>query len=87
MLGTDAPSWLGVTLPIDLALLGAPGCTLHTAIDAHELRTGTTAWPITIPATAALLGNRYRAQAFVFDAPANPLGATTSNALELRLGN
>jgi hypothetical protein len=85
LLGVDAPSWPGATLPIDLGPVGMPGCRLHTAVDAYALHTGTT-WPIVIPSTAALLGNRYRAQAFVFDAGANAFGATTTNGVAMRIG-
>lgn len=87
MFGIESTTWLGLPLPIGLAALGAPACVLHTAIDAHELRTNTTSWPIVIPNSITLLGNRYRAQAFVFDASANPLGATTSNGIALRVGS
>jgi len=85
LLGVDSQSWLGAMLPIDLAALGMPGCELHTAADAHVLLTGTT-WPLVIPSTATLLGNRYRAQALVLDAGANAFGATTSTALAMRIG-
>jgi hypothetical protein len=86
MLGAATPSWLGAPLPIDLTSLGMPGCELATAIDAHQLRLGTD-WPIAVPAAAPLLGGHFRVQAFVFDAGANTLGATTSNAVALRIGS
>lgn len=85
LLGGEAPTWAGLTLPIDLTAAGMPGCLLHAGIGAHELRSGTT-WPIVIPATIALLGGRYRVQALVFDASANVLGATMSTALALCIG-
>lgn len=85
MLGSDADQWLGSSLPIDLSPLGMTGCELVTEIAAFELRTGTT-WTIAVPGTAALLGATFRLQAFVFDALANPLGATTSNGLRIRVG-
>ena len=85
MLGAEATTWNGQPLPIDLSSFGMPGCFLHTAIDAHELRSGTT-WPVAIPNLGALLGLEYRLQAFVFDAAANALGATTSTAIAIRIG-
>ncbi len=85
MLGAEATTWNGQPLPIDLSSFGMPGCFLHTAIDAHELRSGTT-WPVAIPNLGALLGLEYRLQAFVFDAAANALGATTSTAVAIRIG-
>lgn len=85
MLGSDTDTYLGQPLPIDLAAAGMPQCALLTEIAAHELRSGTD-WPITVPATTLLLGQTFRLQAFVFDATANTLGATTTNGLRLRVG-
>lgn len=82
----DTPTWLGQTLPIDLAPLGAPGCALMTAIDEYEVRNGAP-WPINVPANLALLGSGFVLQAFVMDAAANALGATTSNGVKLRIGS
>lgn len=85
MLGADTGSYLGQPLPIDLTIAGMPACALHTAIDAFELR-ATGDWSIAIPNQPLLLGQRFTAQAFVFDATANTLGATTSNGVLLRIG-
>jgi hypothetical protein len=86
MLGGDVGSYLGQPLPIDLGAAGMPQCALHTEIAAYELRGGAD-WTIGVPGTAPLLGLVFRLQAFVFDAPANALGATTSNGLRLRIGS
>lgn len=86
VLGDDANSWLGQSLPYDLAPFGAPGCLLHSGVAAQELVPGDE-WSIVVPNAPALLGQSYRVQAFVFDAAANPLGATTSNGVRLRIGS
>lgn len=85
MLGSDTDTYLGQPLPIDLTAAGMPQCALRTEIAAHELRSGSD-WPIAVPGTTLLLGQRLRLQAFVFDAGANALGATTSNGLRVRVG-
>ena len=85
MLGSDTDTYLGQPLPIDLTAAGMPQCALRTEIAAHELRSGTD-WQITVPAPTLLLGQRFRLQAFVFDATANALGATTTNGLSVRVG-
>jgi len=86
MLGPDDDQWLGMTLPIDLSVLGAPQCMLRTGIVAHELVSGAD-WTITVPAALPLLGARVRLQAFVLDAGANALGATTSNGVRVKIGS
>lgn len=83
--GADAPNWLGLSLPIDLTPLGMVGCELATAIDGYQVQAGT-AWTFVVPSAPSLLGAALRMQAFVLDAAANPLGATTSNGVALRVG-
>jgi hypothetical protein len=86
MLGSEADTWLGQSLPIDLAPLGAPQCALRTEVAAYALRNGSD-WPLAVPQSPTLAGLTFRLQAFVFDLGANALGATTSNALRLRIGS
>ncbi|MEZ6036711.1 MAG: hypothetical protein R3F29_04480 [Planctomycetota bacterium] len=85
MFGSDTGLHSGLPLPLDLTALGMPGCALLTAIDVHQLRFAPD-WPIHVPDQPLLLGQRFTAQAFVFDAAANALGATTSSALRLNVG-
>lgn len=85
VLGSDAPTFLGQPLPLDLTALGLPGCLLQTELAAYELRGGPD-WPIAVPPATALLGSSFRLQAMVFDAAANPFGATTTNGLAARVG-
>lgn len=84
-LATDASTWLGQPLPLDLGALGMPGCLLHIAplggLAYPLLSTGgSAAWPLVIPATQSLLGLQFFMQALVEAAGANAFGAVTTNA-------
>lgn len=85
MLGADPFPALDPNLPIDLSSIGMTGCVWQVLVAAHELRTGRD-WPIVVPNAPSLLGGRFHCQALVLDPAANPLGATTTNAMALRVG-
>jgi virginiamycin B lyase len=55
-LGASATTWNGLTLPFDLALIGAPGCFVHAAwsIGVHNGAPATV--PVTVPADILLNG-------------------------------
>ncbi|HEX6811297.1 MAG TPA: kelch repeat-containing protein [Planctomycetota bacterium] len=79
-----------VTLPLALAPIGMPGCSLYASIDASVLTTATPAGQATIvlsvPNQPGLLGFEVHCQGAFFDPLANPFGIATSGALTLRLG-
>ncbi len=70
-------------LPVDLGLLGAPGCPLRVSLDATEtvLGAGNTAtWNFPIPNDLALAGVLIFNQLAVFDPPANAFGFALGDA-------
>ena len=88
-LGLSRTTALGNALPLELSTQGMPGCHLRVAPDAPFVvtATGNTAsWPLVFPAQPAFVGLSMYAQALVLDPTANSLGATLSNAGDLRLG-
>ena len=89
-LGTrESGTWSGMTLPQDLSFLGATGCVL--SIDTPALSWGVAAadgsaqFPFAIPNDPLVLGYWLRFQAGAFDAAANPLGLTTSQAQKVQV--
>lgn len=79
LLGLSDTNYSGTPLPIDLAMLGAPGCLLRTSIEdvqsvANVL--GTAIWSFTVPPVA---GASFYVQALPLDPFANALGLTLSN--------
>lgn len=89
-LGDSNASWLGFPIPVDLAPFGVGGCDawidLQDAFPAvHSGGFGT--WTTSIPNQASLVGLAFYAQALIPDSGAgNPAQATTSSAVELRIG-
>lgn len=81
--------WAGLTLPQDLAPVGAPGC--FVSIDASALwfavatPAGSAQFPFTIPNQPQLLGEWIRFQGASFDPAANPLGLVTSQAQKVQV--
>ena len=75
--------------PIDLTVLGMPGCELHLAnpiADAY-LPSGSTAQaPLAIPNNASLIGFVVAGQALAYAPPLTPFGFVVSNAMVLTLG-
>jgi len=89
VLGLSREAWGGVPLPLDLASIGMPNCTLDVRPDSTPWLTtsaGTAQWSLPIPNAPSLAGQSLFAQGFVMDLAANAFGATTSNAAELVLG-
>lgn len=79
-----------LTAPWDLTVFGMPGCYLHVTTDVVQLVPtaidGTATTTFAIPNIASLAGLPIYSQAAAFDSGHNPLGVTTSNAVELRVG-
>ena len=86
----DNVSWNGAPLPVDFGPLGATGCKLRvnpvitdTAVTGAL---GTRTTPANFPNDPALVGAQFYSQFLVFDAAANALGLTFSNAVRTTLG-
>jgi hypothetical protein len=88
--GLSRTQWSSFTLPLSLAGLGMPGCTLYASPDVSLLlaANGSTAtWTFHIPNNQGLVGLQFYNQAFVVDPPANTVGITTTNAAEGLIGS
>src|SRR5690606_2019088 len=89
MLGTrESGTWGGVTLPFDLAGIGAHGCTLSLDPVAIANRTadatGQSVYEFFVPSIPTLVGTHVRFQGLAVDPSANPLGVSVSQAARLR---
>ena len=91
IVGLSNASWFGLTLPFDLGVYGAPGCTLAVGLDipialvtSHE---GTASLPALIPNDSSLIALPLFTQFAVVDPGANALGLVSSNGLAMRLGD
>jgi hypothetical protein len=88
-LGASRSAWGTLPLPLDLAPLGMPGCTLLASVDvsAALAKDGARArMTIGLPADRALVGRSFFTQACVLDAGANPGGLAWTDAGEARIG-
>ena len=88
-IGASNKSWSGITLPWNLAPIGAPKCTLYVGFDLLFLlrnTNGSASLKVTLPFDPSLVGNMAYAQGFVADRTANALGAAISNAVEAKIG-
>jgi hypothetical protein len=90
MLGAARTQRNGVPLPIDLTVVGMPGCSLLQSGEIVGFRladgSGTAAFQLPIPPAPALLGFDVFTQSFVLDAGANPPGWLASAAIALTIG-
>jgi len=87
--GLSTTTWSGFTLPLDLGLIGMPGCTLYT--DMRRTATiiivgGQGTWDTNLPSSPEWLGQRFYQQVFVVDGSIPGLGAVMSNACEGIIG-
>lgn len=85
-LGFSDQSYGGTPLPADLGMLGAPGCSLLTSLEALSPITnvlGAASWSLEVP---AIPGGEFFVQVFPVDPAVNALGLTSSNAGRARLG-
>ncbi len=91
ILGTfETPLPGGLLLPVDLSILGMPGCTLYTGIQRQYgllFSGGRAPWTIDLPWDVSFLGYTFYQQGVVVDPGANALGLTTSNALQCVIGD
>lgn len=65
--GTTADSWSGLPLPVDLSLIGSPGCQLHIDLVGLLAPTSATSLSSNFTWSAALAGERIRTQWVVDD--------------------
>lgn len=88
--GFDNNSWNGIPLPLNLAVIGAPGCILR--INAVVLEAGVTSFagarsqPVSFPYDPALIGAQLYSQYLVSDPAANQFGFTITSAIRTTLG-
>lgn len=75
--------------PIDLGIIGAPGCFTYTdlALTDVTLLDPIGAGTYGIPVPIGLIGFRFFAQYAVLDPPANAFGFTTSNYINVHVGS
>jgi hypothetical protein len=88
-LGISKTVWNTIPLPLGLGVIGMGSCTLFASgeLVLPAVRSASAATlTLAVPDDASLLGGAFFAQGFVTDPPANPFGATVSNAAEVRVG-
>lgn len=89
-LGDSKTFWGTVGLPMNLAIVGMPGCLLYTnpVVSMPLVNAGgTAAWSLRIPNLSVYAGGSVFVQAAALDAPANAAGVTMSNAYEMKIGS
>lgn len=75
----------GIPLPIDLGVIGMPGCTLF--ISSEVLSTLTSpVWSLPMPSAQIGLGRSLYLQAALIDPAANALGVVISDSFEMKIG-
>ena len=87
-LSLNDSTWGNVPLPVDLGVIGMPGCLLRVSPDLilfAPSNGSSAALGVPIANSPAFAGQDLFVQALVFDAPANPFGATLSNGGVARL--
>lgn len=87
--GAIFASSLGPSAPVDLGVVGMPGCELLVTPDVTEFRAAignAATWTLSIPNDPVLAGVPFYQQAFVFDSLANTLGLVASNGMLATLG-
>ena len=90
LVGFSRTSSLFGPLPVDLTVYGAPGCFGRVAPDATTLLLGANnraTWSLSVPAGPGLIGLQFFTQALALDPTANALGAVTSDAAAMMIGN
>lgn len=88
-LGVSDSSWLGLPLPLDGGLLGAPGCQVLASVDTlFTVATdgsGSIHHPLPIPCAPAIAGQSVFLQIAVVSPGANPLSLLLSDGLEVAI--
>jgi hypothetical protein len=90
LLGFSSSVWSGGALPLDLGVIGAPGCLLRTdavAMDAVVTDAdGTASLSYSLPIDPLLVGAVLYQQLAAYDPTVNALGFTVSNAGAMTIG-
>ena len=90
VLGNNNTIFNGLPLPLDLAILGAPGCMLATDLLATDVLTalpGPNTWSFAVANNPALSCIEFFQQGAVLDLAANSFGFVLTNATAAVLGN
>ncbi len=85
VMGFSKTTWGGIPLPLDLGVLGMPGCTAWAAPEGLAVlpRVGTTAtFTLPLPNGTGLIGQDFYLQTLVLDIGWNPFGGVVTNAVE-----
>ena len=90
--GASSTSWGGSALPLDLTVIGLPGCKIYTdllmAAPVTTNLAGIATLSLTIPGNPSLIGASAYNQWGVIDSRVNPaLGFTFSDGVKITLGN
>jgi hypothetical protein len=89
--GFSSVTWMGLPLPFDLAVLGAPGCRIFASGEIIEVfltnAAGQGSKNNNVPNDPNLCGGVLYNQAWVFDPTANAVGFVASNAGRATHGN
>ena len=87
--GLNNTSWLGMPLPVNLGLFGAPACDMWTSSNSFQLQfmdgAGQLAMPLGVPNIPGLAGVQLFVQAAPLAPNSNPLSLEFSNAGRLLL--
>jgi PKD repeat protein len=90
VMGVSKTIYNGLPLPLDLGILGAPGCLLATDVLATDLliaAPGPNPWTFAVANNPALMCFEFYQQAAVLDPAANAFGFVVSNATAAVVGN
>ncbi len=82
--GRSTQSWAGIPLPLNLAVLGMPGCVLRMSLDrlsSFQANQGQALWEVDIPTNESLIGQPLYLQVVYSDPGANAAGLKLSQAL------
>lgn len=81
--------WNGLTIPFDLGVVGAPGCSLSIDVGLQRAAiadvAGVAVHPLLLPDVPELQGEWIRFQGIALDSQANPLGVVTSQAAKVQV--
>jgi hypothetical protein len=83
VLGLSNTVYGAIPLPVDLGILGAPGCPARASLDVTLALVGAggvASFAMPIPNDPLLIGFTFYTQALVLDPPLNALGLSTSDA-------
>ena len=89
VVGMSDQQWGEIKLPLELGLLGMPGCKLLVSADVSlplKNNVGTARCDLAIPTIAKFVGRSLYLQGLVLDPKANPLGVVLSNAGKATIG-